>query len=148
MREIKFRGWDMASKEMLYDYCYLNKGNKFNCYTSTDNIRIIESVMQYTGFKDCLEKDIYEGDIVIIYFNNNKSKCNMKLIEYIKGMFCTQNYKNTNYHSLERHNKDLIIDNILVVGNIYENLTMLKANYDRILNFDACLASQYTIAKG
>jgi hypothetical protein len=64
MREIKFRAWDMAKKEMMYDYCYLNKGNKFNCYTSTDNIRIIESVMQYTGIKDANGEEIYEGDIL------------------------------------------------------------------------------------
>ena len=136
MREIKFRAWDMANKKMIYDYCFLEKGNIFNCYATISNKPVIESVMQYTGFKDVKGEEIYEGDVVCIYYDNNKNKCKVKVIEYNNGMFYCMNYLNTNYYLLNKISNNSIISSIIILGNIYENPTMYKANLKHKLNWD------------
>jgi len=138
MREIKFRAWDMAKKEMMYDYCYLNKGNKFNCYTSTDNIRIIESVMQYTGIKDKDNKEIYEGDL-ISYWDGTAIEDKNGLIEF-KGILGTKyNLKKNQISYIKFAGSSFKIENgfvllstylqpenIKIIGNIYENPELLE----------------------
>ena len=144
MREIKFRAWDKKYNTML-DPEDISVSSKYRKWLGIiDNLNI----MQYTGFKDLFIKDIYEGDVVAIYFNNDKNKCKVKVIEYNKGMFYTENYLNTNYHSLEKHKKDLIIDNIMIVGNIYEDPTMFEANINHKLNWDKIFEHQLKKLEG
>ncbi|MEO2600997.1 YopX family protein [Clostridium butyricum] len=123
MREIKFRAWykGVHSGEMIYDIQNefeerINLGmDSFGHYLNKDSFE----VMQYTGLKDCKGKEIYEGDIAIV---NNK----IFKIVYSKGSFVIYN-GNSNIHLIYDLNiEDNKINNMEVIGNIYENPELLK----------------------
>lgn len=61
MREIKFRCWWKVGKEM--EYWGLADRNYYAVTDSKNNC----VVMQYTGLKDKNGKEIYEGDLIVLW---------------------------------------------------------------------------------
>jgi len=139
MREIKFRAWDRAYKEMLQVgmlewYCNLSGRNhdtkmafvkgkpfvrtkiNFEEYQGGDVEERFE-LMQYTGLKDKNGKEIYEGDILKDTYGLIKIK------EMEEGTFTYTDDKNNlggvfpiDYSELK---------NCEIIGNIYENKELL-----------------------
>ena len=119
MREVKFRGLDVANGEWIYgslvkvyeNYHILEEGE-----TQAHEYNMVEedSIGEYTGLKDMNGKDVYEGDV----------------LEFEKGEFIYLDY--------DTKNKKLVIinltgtkDNIFtnfakIIGNFYENKELLK----------------------
>lgn len=131
MREVKFRAWDgerlrdvwsMGWVEGEMDYIGTPKynGPAEDC-----------ELMQYTGLKDKDNKEIYEGDIVLL---KNEFTTWKGTVVFDEGAF-KLSIKHSWGTSVEHFNKTNVfsdmgariqLNNIyLVVGNIYENPELL-----------------------
>ena len=79
MREIKFRAWDKVEKAMrgviAIDFRdgtvnlikVFSDGKPGNYWRDLSNVVL----MEYIGIKDALGKEIYEGDVIVDYYNGN-----------------------------------------------------------------------------
>ena len=133
MREIKFRVWDKTSNCMLYQDDFerveIDTKNKMvvliadeesdkSHYALDYEDRIEADILQYTGLKDKNGKEIYEGDIVEII-----SQVTMR---YEKGKIifdCGCYFVNYGWNT---HLLFEFLNDIKVVGNIYENQELLE----------------------
>ena len=131
MREIKFRA--LAPKidgEWHYGSFIENTINDFDSYilendgNATKVLIDRETVGQYTGLKDKNEKEIYEGDIVKV---NNEIIAKVIWDKDYLGYFLYANEENS-IDSFENGEQPLCdyFGSIEVIGNIYENLELLK----------------------
>ena len=116
MRQIKFRTWH--SNEMIYiDDFYFFEEN--GIHDSTDCC-----LMQFTGLHDKNGKEIYEGDIVPVYFAG-RSK-NMKVGWYEKH-HCFALFVGSIPYCSNNSNRSYLIDRKSeVIGNIYETPNLLN----------------------
>jgi uncharacterized phage protein (TIGR01671 family) len=128
MREIKFRIWN--GEKMFYPHQEFGLELLFNktwgwtlwdtskpiheCLATSDDGR--SKLMEYTGLKDCNEKEIYEGDIIrdndgflwVVYFED--------------GMYCA---KGGEYETVE-YLIEFCPEWCEVIGNIYEHPHLLE----------------------
>lgn len=123
MREFKFRAYNKKVKEMLpieswdlkYGGFYVPPNSIGDCkFWFNDDCEI----MQYTGLKDKKINEIYEGDIVKIYY----LEINLHVIEFHKGMFGWFDYQN-DFTIIAERNPETRIE---IIGNIYQNPELLE----------------------
>ena len=111
-REIKFRAWDKIKKEMVeltllgLHYGFHKELTVYGVENDKGNISTNAPVMQYTGLKDCNNKEIYEGDI----FNYDGE---IDTIDSIEDFYFNELIE---YRMSEGK----------IIGNIYENPELLK----------------------
>lgn len=142
MREIKFRVWDKKFNMMLgFKSVYINF-DEGKIEVTTDTLRYEEVytdeiedfvLMQYTNLKDKNGKEIYEGDIVKREAYIDYEKCSK--VNKVEGVIEMYNYswcivhkgKDKKYiHPLSMEEEFCNINELEVVGNIYENEDLLK----------------------
>lgn len=137
MREIKFRGKDYYNKWRHGDLVQEKwaKGKAITIKKDKNGWSVLEeTVGQYTGLKDDNEKEIYEGDILLIdaYTYTNPVFSEEYLVQYNEVLGMWQLIKLENY---KKDKKDFMVFedlkgwyrlDIAVIGNIYDNPELLK----------------------
>lgn len=148
MRQIKFRAQDVASNKWLYgdlrhhkdDVCIFEQGG-----TKGEQVKR-ETIGQYVGLKDKNGMEIYEGDIIksTDYPFMDEGKANYLGIvscdthdsigEFYVMLYVTKeserrgisNFTNKSFYDLE-------MENVEVVGNIFDNNGMFRDSDDVIM---------------
>jgi uncharacterized phage protein (TIGR01671 family) len=123
-RKIEFRAWDKLNKIMTYDV--LNKQpilEMVNVGTPQQDSIIVGleeysdlELTQFTGLKDQNGEEIFEGDILKIYYQNNQ-KSYLKEVKWLNDAINKGRWDaldNCAFTSCE------------VVGNIFENPELLE----------------------
>lgn len=119
MREIKFRAWDKISKSWFNSNRLYIRNQTGEVYDRHDSLSKIfpstVTLMQYTGLKDRLGVEIYEGDIVR-RLQQWGGYADHKVVEW---------KERTKYVGFNLGNGQVM--NWEVIGNIYENPELLDA---------------------
>ena len=129
MADIKFRAWDKLTEPMRYVLCIdwlndlvdLNGGIIERKYNNSEEDEVI--LMQYTGLKDNIGKEIYEGDI--ISFGDNKA-----VVFYEHAKFKAKYRYYNNCYCYDALSDVLYFKKVEVIGNIYENKELIDEVQD------------------
>ena len=147
-REIKFRAWDKESKTMVFKpdadefgYIKLFNDGSGTLILEEENGEVIKGIdlenlklMQFTGLYDKHGKEIYEGDIVkhtaVEKYNPNHSRNQLRVVEWRDQRFDdgTLPYElGWDFRYLGKGLSTIFKEeDIEIIGNIYENLELLK----------------------
>lgn len=122
-RDIKFRVWSEKNKKMLEIQKHSFKTGLSMPYGSNME-RYFGNLMRYTGLKDINEKEIYEGDIVSFYNDEEyKFKSTNALVIYDSAAFMLEHKKLGKEYLGEMDIENMCIK---IIGNIYENPELLE----------------------
>ena len=132
MSRLNFRALDIKNKKFFDDFL-IDKNGELCFYTDTEQLIYLNEneyiLMQSTGLKDCNGVEIFEGDVVKIYYyyddiNELKDPVSTsKVKEYgeVDMLFCEYDSSLLKWI----YNEDNI-KKIEVIGNIYQNKELIK----------------------
>ena len=124
MRELKFRAWDTEENKMIFNpiandlnvaTAYIGLNELLNKYPKKGF-----ELMQFTGLKDRLGKEIYEGDILGFSDGRKRKKENLEIIKWEDNSI-EDDWGNSNPYSGFTFPTNMSDNEWEVIGNIYEN---------------------------
>jgi uncharacterized phage protein (TIGR01671 family) len=139
MRKIKFRAWDSDCEEMFYSdkqydtHFFEFKNGKLFCFTTiqdgfagslyeppSPSYEELANLMQFTGLLDSKGKEIFEGDILRLWYDSFQQDIIVK-IEFREGgfWFNSKSAVDCNWHFYNQSDREII-------GNLYENPELLQ----------------------
>lgn len=129
-RQRKFKVWDKLAQRMIYPDKGYQQHYIIDLYGRFHNLQNGSGgddyvVIEYTGLTDSKDKEICEGDILIIDYDTFGNVIGQVLYETDQGAYIFQwkrNGPNQNYINL---NCDVAFESV-IVGNIFENPELLK----------------------
>lgn len=124
MREIKFRAWTHGwhgkgpSSKMIYSGNLSEPTDHLDFYT----LRVGDTLMQYTGFKDENGIEIFENDIVhTVGVIPGVEIDDIGIVKFIDGSWIVENLDGDDGWYLFQEGTD-----VEVLGNVFENPELLK----------------------
>lgn len=132
MREIKFRAWDNVANCMYYAgeessifFELASEGLTAYDLTEEENSPLYRmehlKYQQFTGLKDMNNEEIYECDV--LYFPAYETHTNNRVVKFELGQFVGELIRSNYSKSLKE-----IVNEMEVIGNIYENPELLEGN--------------------
>ena len=118
MREFKFRAWKDSEKKMIGWEELIDQDGYAQYLPDIFEAIYLKDLMQFTGLLDKNGKEIYEGDVVNIYYwlNGEIERTRKDVVEFNYGKF---DFKNPIYReTLQGSDREII-------GNIHENPDLL-----------------------
>lgn len=124
MRELKFRIWNNEEKIMIENkdiYAIDFRSDIYFSSVMVDDFILNEDdykLMQYTGVKDKNGKEIYEGDIVQIYYTEHD--------KFGSGKYTVMYTEDAEWALDDYYLLSVKYRYCKVIGNVYENKDLLK----------------------
>jgi uncharacterized phage protein (TIGR01671 family) len=115
MKNYKFRAWDKKNKKMTDEFDFTDFDGDY--FAANDIYLSDMEIMQYIGIEDKNGKEIYEGDIIVYKDFNDEQK--LKKIISLQEFFEEKGYAENEFGEDWENN-------IIVIGNIYENPELLN----------------------
>lgn len=115
MREIKFRARCAVNRTWIYGFYVIENGT---CFIINDEGRfkiIVGSQCQFTGLLDKNDKEIYEGDILIVYIEGIKQN-RPYIVKDLRWFYFDINQTDLYFRISKQE----------IIGNIYENPKLLR----------------------
>lgn len=146
MRTIKFRAKRADNGEWVYGDLEHNPAKditRIHTYDTEGNyegqhIVTPESVCQFTGLRDIKGNEIYDGDILDTKTSNLVPNGYSFICKWIESGFCLE-YQGRTYGVKESNrwmNKYPLcqknVEDLLIMGNIYDNPELVKKDYNEI----------------
>ena len=127
VREIKFRAWMKPAEEIPHKMFY----NFWPGATWHPTDPRCPPIMQYTGLKDSNGVNVYESDIIRCWMKEdlaNDYRGYVSLVEWDSChlMYVTKQNKHKPFEFGEYSQQLSCIEEVCVIGNIYENPELLE----------------------
>jgi len=123
MRETKLKVWDSTLEEMVGPFTLFEISCRLEGLFNNEDSCII---IQYTGRKDCGNKEIYDGDIVNFKFPKHGPQYYIGVIRWSDDYLCWIVSAYYKYPKGMHSYRVYEVTNLEIIGNIFQNKGLIE----------------------